>query len=195
MEPACRRCSDVPSLTLATIAERHSFPRPACGERATHAERKPNLGTVRGRFHKLRLAEAPPHPDLLPARGEKETAARPGHLRSKRQSHKTGILAALLLALAGTPAIGDDMRYPDWENQWRNPAAGKGGNPWDPTKPMGLAQQAPLTPEYQAVFIQRGRKADAGRKRPAAARSAIFQSDAEVRTRGLEPGHDPPGVT
>jgi hypothetical protein len=33
---------------------------------------------VRGRFHKLRLVEAPPHPDLLPARGEKETALRPG---------------------------------------------------------------------------------------------------------------------
>jgi hypothetical protein len=33
---------------------------------------------VRGRFHKLRLAEAPPHPDLLPARGEKERAVRGG---------------------------------------------------------------------------------------------------------------------
>ncbi len=29
-----------------------------------------------GRFGKLRLAETPPHPDLLPARGEKETAVR-----------------------------------------------------------------------------------------------------------------------
>jgi hypothetical protein len=62
------------------------------------------------------------------------------------------LTAALLLAVAGTPAVGDDMKYPDWESQWRNPAAGKGGNPWDPTKPMGLAQQAPLTPEYQAIF-------------------------------------------
>jgi hypothetical protein len=40
-------------------------------ERAKSTERKPELGSVRGRFHKLRLAEAPPHPDLLPARGEK----------------------------------------------------------------------------------------------------------------------------
>ena len=37
-----------------------------------------NSAWVRGRFHKLRLAEAPPHPYLLPARGEKETALRLG---------------------------------------------------------------------------------------------------------------------
>jgi len=59
-----------------------------------------------GRFRKLRLAEAPPHPDLLHSpshsiraftpvfagyavnalmeRGEKETAVRRGHVRSKR---------------------------------------------------------------------------------------------------------------
>jgi hypothetical protein len=61
-------------------------------------------------------------------------------------------IAALLLALAGASAAGDDMKFPDWESQWRNPTAGRGGNPWDPTKPMGRGQQAPLTPEYQAVF-------------------------------------------
>jgi hypothetical protein len=62
------------------------------------------------------------------------------------------LAAALLIAIAGKPAAGDDMKYPDWESQWRNPAAGRGGNPWDPGKPMGLGQQAPLTPEYQAIF-------------------------------------------
>src|SRR5580693_898066 len=70
----------MPSLIFAAIAERCGSPRPACGERAIRAERKPDLGPVRGRFRKLRLAEAPPHPDLLPARGEKETAVRRGHL-------------------------------------------------------------------------------------------------------------------
>jgi hypothetical protein len=55
---------------------------------------------VRGRFNKLRLAEGPPHPDLLHSpsqtgvnalveRGEKETAVRPGHARTKRQSPGT----------------------------------------------------------------------------------------------------------
>ncbi len=60
--------------------------------------------------------------------------------------------AALSIAIAGKPAVGDEMKYPDWESQWRNPAAGRGGNPWDPGKPMGLGQQAPLTSEYQAIF-------------------------------------------
>src|ERR1700722_12925291 len=57
--------SALPSLMFAAIAERCGFPRPARGERATRAERKPDLGPVRGRSRKLRLAEAPLHPDLL----------------------------------------------------------------------------------------------------------------------------------
>jgi hypothetical protein len=55
-------------------------------------------------------------------------------------------------ATAGAPAIGDGITYPGFESQWRNPTAGRGGNPWDPTKPMGLGQEAPLTPEYQAIL-------------------------------------------
>jgi hypothetical protein len=58
----------------------------------------------------------------------------------------------MLMVLMSTPAICAEMRYPDFEAQWRNPTANRGGNPWDPNKPMGLAQQAPLTPEYQAIF-------------------------------------------
>ena len=61
-------------------------------------------------------------------------------------------LAAWLPIAAGLPAFAADTTYPDWESQWRNPTAGQRGNPWDPTKRMGLAQQAPLTPEYQALF-------------------------------------------
>ena len=62
-----------------------------------------------------------------------------------------GVLLALL-ALAGAPVWAADIEYPDFEAQWRNPTANQGGNPWDPNKPMGLAQQAPLTPQYQAIF-------------------------------------------
>jgi hypothetical protein len=61
-----------------------------------------------------------------------------------------GLLALLPLMIAS--ATGAEMKYPDFEAQWRNPTANRGGNPWDPNKPMGLAQQAPLTPEYQAKF-------------------------------------------
>jgi hypothetical protein len=75
----------VPFLTLAASG----FPRPACGERAKSTGRKQEFGLVRGRFHKLRIAVRPPHPNLLPARGEKETALRPGCVRTKRQSHNT----------------------------------------------------------------------------------------------------------
>ena len=43
----------------------------------------------------------------------------------------------------------DETAYPDLKGQWR-PI----GDPtrFDPSKARGLAQQAPLTPEYQAVF-------------------------------------------
>src|SRR5271163_3831925 len=41
-------------------------------------------------------------------------------------------------------------KYPDLSGQWRKPPGN--GNQWDQTKPLGLAQKPPLTPEYQAVF-------------------------------------------
>jgi pimeloyl-ACP methyl ester carboxylesterase len=111
------------SLTLAAIAQGYGAPRPACGERATRHLGKPELGPVRGRFHKLRLAEAPPHPDLLHspsktgvnalmARGEKETAVRRAHRSHKAslQSHKTSLLVLLCwLGLAtASPARAED---------------------------------------------------------------------------------------
>jgi hypothetical protein len=77
LEPGGAVAGNAESMRAAATC---SFPRPACGacgERATRAEQQPNLGLVRGGFHKLRLAVTPPHPDLLPAcgaSGEKETA-------------------------------------------------------------------------------------------------------------------------
>jgi len=59
---------------------------------------------------------------------------------------------AVAMTIAGMPASGNDMKYPAWDGQWRNPTANRGGNPWDPNKPMGRGQEAPLTPEYQAMF-------------------------------------------
>jgi hypothetical protein len=57
--------------------------------------------------------------------------------------------AALMLALAlsGSEAFAQ-AKYPDWSGQWR----GSPPNKWDPTKPPGLGQQAPLTPEYQKIL-------------------------------------------
>ncbi len=65
--------------------------------------------------------------------------------------HRIAIGAALLLML-GVQVSAADMLYPDFQSQWRNPTSGRGGNPWDTTKPMGRGQEAPLTPEYQAIF-------------------------------------------
>ena len=44
----------------------------------------------------------------------------------------------------------DQTKYPDWSGQWRKPPGI--GNQWDPTKPPGRGQQAPLNAEYQAIF-------------------------------------------
>jgi len=75
---------------------------------------------------------------------------------SYRQFVGTIVLSALLSVRVGGLALGSDMKYPDWESQWKilkdADAGVLLGNQWDITKPMGLGQQAPLTPEYQAIF-------------------------------------------
>jgi hypothetical protein len=45
----------------------------------------------------------------------------------------------------------DPSHYPDWSGPMRWIAT-RGGNRYDPMKPPGLAQQAPLTSEYQTIF-------------------------------------------
>ncbi|MEA2906911.1 MAG: hypothetical protein QOI12_4298 [Alphaproteobacteria bacterium] len=57
------------------------------------------------------------------------------------------LAGALCAAVADAQAF-DDALYPDWNGGW----ARLGRGYWDPTKPRGLGQQAPLTPEYQALF-------------------------------------------
>jgi len=54
---------------------------------------------------------------------------------------------ALLVATAGA-AASDDAMYPDWKGEWSR--IGDWG--WDPTRPRGAGQQAPLTAEYQAIL-------------------------------------------
>jgi len=57
-------------------------------------------------------------------------------------------LLALLTFAAASARAEDDGKYPDWTGQWVR----TGGIQFDPTKPLGRSQQAPLTPEYQAKF-------------------------------------------
>jgi hypothetical protein len=63
------------------------------------------------------------------------------------------LVAALGFAVAGAYAF-DDSQYPDLKGRWmRAPVPGAVGQPpHDPSKPPGRSQQAPLTPEYQAIF-------------------------------------------
>jgi hypothetical protein len=64
------------------------------------------------------------------------------------------VLVATLCATIGSGARAfDEAKYPNWRGQWSAPLAYRfGTNPsWDQTKAQGLAQQAPLTPEYQAL--------------------------------------------
>jgi hypothetical protein len=59
------------------------------------------------------------------------------------------VTALAVIMSAGASAAIAAETYPDFESQWRS---AERGDSWDPKKPPGLAQQAPLTPEYQAVF-------------------------------------------
>jgi hypothetical protein len=63
----------------------------------------------------------------------------------------TIVISALLASLATAQAF-DDTKYPDFSGLWRAVNLRVGGQAaFDPTKPWGRGQQAPLTPEYQAI--------------------------------------------
>src|SRR5258708_34235645 len=62
------------------------------------------------------------------------------------------LAAALTLTLGGVAAAAD-AKYPSWKGQWIPVIApGAGGQSFDPTKPGGAGQQAPLAPEYQRIL-------------------------------------------
>jgi hypothetical protein len=58
-------------------------------------------------------------------------------------------LAAAMWISTAEAQVFDLGKYPDWSGQWRR--VPDGGPPrYDPSKPNGLPQQAPLKPEFQA---------------------------------------------
>jgi hypothetical protein len=69
-------------------------------------------------------------------------------------SHRSPICTVALvtaLALSATAAAAfDEAKYPDWGGQWKRPHGV--ASQWDQTKSGGVAQEAPLTPEFQAVL-------------------------------------------
>jgi hypothetical protein len=65
------------------------------------------------------------------------------------RSSFAAIVIALGLAMAASAvAAAEEAKYPDLRGVWARPGAAQ----WDPTKPSGLRQQAPLTPEFLKVF-------------------------------------------
>src|SRR3954467_7204240 len=76
----------------------------------------------------------------------------PGSLRPDVIAASAAFASCAISMTMTNARVFDDSHYPDWNGQWmRLPVAGIRGNPsWDPNKSEGLAQQAPLTPEYQA---------------------------------------------
>jgi hypothetical protein len=68
---------------------------------------------------------------------------------SRRSIGAITIVAALGVTVAGAQAF-DDSKYPDFAGQWRKPDSAR--VQWDQTKPLGLAQKAPLKPEFQAAL-------------------------------------------
>jgi hypothetical protein len=67
--------------------------------------------------------------------------------------YRNAIVAVLCAAaLCGSNSVAsafDDSKYPDLSGQWRRTATGAAR--YDPSKPNGRGQQAPLTPEYRLL--------------------------------------------
>jgi hypothetical protein len=71
-------------------------------------------------------------------------------MRYQSSAGAFAVAAVLTLSIIGARAF-DETKYPNWKGQWAQLAANP-ASPWDPTKPPGVGQQTPLTPEYQAIF-------------------------------------------
>jgi hypothetical protein len=69
--------------------------------------------------------------------------------RNPPATYTRAVALGLLIALMPAPARAQEAsRLPDWKGQWIRTGSGN----FDPTKPPGLRQGAPLTPAYQAIL-------------------------------------------
>ena len=61
------------------------------------------------------------------------------------------LFALLGLTISDASAF-DDAKYPDLKGQWVRAEGARGVGRFDPAKPPGRLQEAPLTLEYQAIY-------------------------------------------
>jgi len=75
------------------------------------------------------------------------------------------LLAAALYTGSASAQAFDDSKYPNLKGQWSRvttPNESSGVIPFDPSKPPGRGQQAPLTPEYRKIFEANLKELEAG---------------------------------
>src|ERR1700709_893568 len=75
------------------------------------------------------------------------------HNRGRIASIAAASIAPVALMLSVGVCAAEDAKYPDWTGQWLRFAVKIPTQPsHDQTKPWGFGQEAPLTPEYQAIL-------------------------------------------
>jgi hypothetical protein len=81
-----------------------------------------------------------------------------------RSSIHAMVQAVMLLTTIGAAQALDDTKYPNWKGQWERVIVRglPGQASFDQTKGWGNFQQAPLTPEYQAIFEENLKDQEAG---------------------------------
>ncbi len=92
----------------------------------------------------------------------------------QRSSIVGAAMLAATLCMGASASAQDTKKMPeDWDGLW---GRGSPVGAWDPSKPPGPRQEAPLTPEYQAVYQSNLAKGSAPARsstsRASAARSA-----------------------
>ena len=61
------------------------------------------------------------------------------------------LMTVLVASFTGAQAF-DETKYPDLKGKWERAEGNGGAGRFDPTKPPGRLQEAPLTAEYQALY-------------------------------------------
>ena len=85
-------------------------------------------------------------------------------MHNKKTIAMIALTAALYTGSAGAQGF-DDSKYPNLKGMWNRvvtPNESSGVIPFDPSKPPGRGQQAPLTPEYRKIFEANLKDLEAG---------------------------------